>query len=458
MGASSIGSCDMTGVGAGTRASTMEPLRIPEIVISTNQMNAMQTEEHNPLERMHDSPYPAFKRTSSGQILGQADARASMLPADLLHVFQSPGHRMANGDSPPHDGHFEGHKSTLTVPSQPAAPYLLAPDAFRDSAFSTQSSTVIPNAWTGKKPDPDMDKVKNAISNNSPIGGENPYFAGQEYAPPTRARNPSQRDSERNDVYRVTIPAIKEQPSKEGDLAQTIHVAMSLTNEDPLPHKQDVRVGSPRTMNAAVEGIRRSEKPSIVDGDGKSRSPPRRKKEKGEKKDKRLTPERLDSGWVMVNVEGSKKAAGTGSARSRTQSPPANRPSMHTRGSSDSQVPSSRSRSPRTPQEGNSQTKASMSAAAKTIAMIDAVDAKEQKEKAKANSPFKRLLGRGTGSNDADASHGPPGRSSTTLKRRLPEGTIAKIKSLEMEQAEERRGRERDVPAVRHRDTRLEMD
>lgn len=465
MGASSIGSCDMTGIGAGPRASTLEPLRVPDIVVTTSQMKPIQSEEHNPFERAYDSPYPVFPRTLSGRL--DSNARTSTIPPDVsTHIssaFHPPELKVPNGDSPPHNGHVEGHKSPQPAPLQAPTPHLLAPAAFRDSAFSSQTEGTIPIAWPGKHLEPVMDKIRNAITNNSPLSGEKDlYVAGQQQArpehdrnvPPTGVRHSSQRDSERNDVYRVTFPAIKEQPSKEGDLAQAIHLAMSYTNEDPPVYRQEVRAALPRTMNPTGDGIRQSERPDIVDGDTKSRSPPREKREKRQKKS---ASERLDSGWVMINVEGSKKSPGNGTAaRSRTQSPPSNRPSAHTRGSSDSQIPSSRTRSPRTPPEGNGQTQASMSAAAKTIAMIDAVDAKEQREKAKANSPFKRFLGRAAGSNDADQSRSPPGQSGHL--QRTPEGTISKIQALETEQADERRGRERGVSSVRRRDKRVDID
>ena len=446
----------MTGVGLNRLTVGLD---VPEI-ITPNQLKSMQDEQHGPLDMAYDSPYPIFKRTLSTN--PDSSVRASTAPYDMSTRYSStrpPEQRMLNMEIPSQNGHLSGFTDNRKSSQGRTTSHIL-PGAFRDSTLSSQTAGTMSGNWGGR-PQELVDRLKTVINNNPPPGSD-PYVAGQQHSPQEQedrntpsvgARHLSQRDAERNDVYRVTFPANKEQSSSEEGIPPEIRLAMSFSTDDPSINKRgDVRIGSPtktRVVNPPAQGVRRSEKPDIVVDDKGNHSPTREKRQKKEKKEKKSkqpgAPERLDSGWVMVNIEPKKATGDTttlpGSGR-RTQSPPtSSRPSPVTRGSSQSQSPSSRTGSPGDPPVGNAG-QGSMSAAVKSIAMMDAVEAKEQKEKSKANFPLKRLFGRGPDPSDSNST--PRAEEQSSRER-----------SREVDQMNRSRERSDGVSSARHRERRV---
>ncbi|CAL1696019.1 unnamed protein product [Somion occarium] len=457
---SSVGSCDMTGVGTGIRQSMMDFQRTPDVFYTADgrQNGTLPQQEHNPFSMAFDSPYPVFPRrtsneskhhSSSGPLdasrpRGLSESKSSPSPpADVSSrntpTPQTPSPGRANGEPQQHVHVNEALKSPPTDAPRIPTPPLLASGVFRDSAFTSftqRQSHEVPITWTGRDPER-TDKMIPQMEHERSTSG---------------ARNLSQRESDKDDVAHAMFPpTIREQPSQELDeLAGAF--AMSL-NGEPSPDKQKGYVPSmsPKPVHPSGEALRKSEVAALgtlPQHDPKSRpSPPR------DRKEKKPARERLDSGWVMVNVEGSEKSKGKGKQsspdRGRSKSPTSNgRPAPHTRSSSDSKVPSSRSRTPKTT-GGNAP--ATMSAAAKAIVMIDAMDAKH--EKAKTRSGFGRLLGRTKGPKDEGGTPSPP-RSGTPGKR-TPDATLSKSKSLEVEEV---KWKKKDVPTTRSRDKRVSID
>lgn len=144
------------------------------------------------------------------------------------------------------------------------------------------------------------------------------------------------------------------------------------------------------------------------------------------------------SGWVMVNVEGAgARASQGGSSRSHhkssSQSPPASRPNVrHRRSNSDSGLLRPQvSKSP----VGNAPSPATMSAAAKTIAMIDAVEAKkEEQEKGSTQSGLRKIFNR-IGGSESDG-----GGKGSLSRRKTPDGGASKGKTVSREESQERQG------------------
>ncbi|KAL1952043.1 hypothetical protein VTO73DRAFT_1192 [Trametes versicolor] len=193
-------------------------------------------------------------------------------------------------------------------------------------------------------------------------------------------------------------PTIKEQPSQEGDDPTVV----------ARERKGEVKAHSPEQHRAEGEGARKSEAAWI--GNTNDRTPPNGTMPKGFMQatysHPRLPPtaaangnaptatgkprsSSISEGWVLVNIDGRAKSGGS---RSPGQSGPP-RPTIHTRSSSDSRVPT-----PAHPLAHSTAGagKSTMSPAAKAIVMVDALGVKEaEREKAAQGSRFKKLLGRG---------------------------------------------------------------
>jgi hypothetical protein len=145
------------------------------------------------------------------------------------------------------------------------------------------------------------------------------------------------------------------------------------------------------------------------------------------------------SGWVMVNVEGAASSQSTPSqtpsrsGKSSSQSPPVSRPNVrHRRSNSDSGL----MRPQMSPSPvGNAPVPAAMSAAAKTIVMMDAVEAKrEEEEKSSAPSGLRRIFHRMRESE----SDGGGGKTATLRRKLTPEGGSTKGKGSDREVSDEK--------------------
>ncbi|KAI0669986.1 hypothetical protein C8Q78DRAFT_976529 [Trametes maxima] len=190
-------------------------------------------------------------------------------------------------------------------------------------------------------------------------------------------------------------PTIKEQPSQEG-------------SDAGVERKGQVRVHSPEHHVAQGEGARRSEAAWVGNMDRhEQRTPPNGTMPKPYPQttqthaparplptapngmphaQSRQRASSISEGWVLVNIDGRGKGM-----RSPGQPGP-QRPSPHTRSSSDSRIPTTHALAHTTAGAG----KSTMSPAAKAIVVVDAIGVKEaEREKAAQGSRFKRLLGRG---------------------------------------------------------------
>ncbi|KAI0079593.1 hypothetical protein K474DRAFT_596866 [Panus rudis PR-1116 ss-1] len=458
VGSNSIGSCDMTGVGSGMRRS-FDLSRTPDVFYTTDgrPYRDVVHNEYNPFDTRNDSPYHthpnAAKRASS----------RSLPPFDLGHQqgssrpsLQSSHHSSSN--TPPLREHSRtnGDVSQDVGAQHPTTPppALLGPGVFRDSGLSymtERQSFEIPIVWNGEHPEPTDPRAKAQSGHESPPqkGVNTSVTAGARASPP--------RDADKNDVRRTLPPTIKEQPSQEDELKQGLKMSLR-TGEQALDGQQgSVTAMSPTRVSPQADGVRQSEVASVVLGQSAKSSPagtPREEhgmKPTHPRKDKDTT----SSGWVLVNIEGAGKARGKSDGKkSREGSRSPDQPD-NGRVSGDKLVPP-RANQSKSPSPG-APVASTMSSAAKTIAIIDAVTAKEEHEKSKSNSGFKRLLRKAKGLNDGGESA--TSTRSTTPRRKTPDNGAPMLRNIE---AEERGDRHRrgspPTAASKAADQRMDID
>ncbi|KAL4243587.1 hypothetical protein ABKN59_001145 [Abortiporus biennis] len=435
---------NLTGSGNGTNRKSLDLLpRTPDVFYNTDsrQNGFSPQQEVNPFHNTfhsiaHSSPYPAFissqrdRRISSSRPNygpqdssqgGSAIRPSSFLPPPRTPTTPTPPNpaaqshlqiqtsysspRVQEQSSADSSQHSRKHKHSPKESNSDAAreptPPLLTPGVFRDSAFS--SSTVrqsyeVPISWTGRGPE-----KTNGHANNKDVDGEphRPRLDRVSTAPQSLTPR-----GDKNDVTANLPSPITEKPSQESQLKPN-------KTEGVLPSM------SPQPISSEVEMGRNGEAVSVLPGESGQTS--------GVEKEHRLKRpgarrrDTLASGWVMINIDSKGKDKGASSHSSGEVLSDGSRPSTrHTRSNSDSRIPTSPSRGKLLPQTGT--VPATMSAAAKTIAMIDAVGAKEEAQKSSSRSGLKRFLGRGHGNSastpEAHATPSPPPPRAGLTKRK----------------------------------------
>ncbi|THH34012.1 hypothetical protein EUX98_g25 [Antrodiella citrinella] len=443
----------------------------------------------SPSSQQPPSPYRP-RRSSTPPALSQVlpPGINVQIPSPIIATLST--QRKMNGDVEHRD---PAERDPPTDAPRPPTPHLLNPGVFRDSAFSSsttdrQSYNEIPIAWTGR------DNVDSRDNSRSPKEREEKDRHGAQKkdemtrsrsgqgrpemnrAPSTGPLPPGAWSSSRggpDDVVKTSQsnntstsnsfplpPTIKEQPSQEYD----VMAAMLKTNGQPTPNKLEgtVQTMSPERVSPRGEGMRKSEAASTglmpTQGSGSlgksTRSTPA--STPGVEKDVRehhhhragvpARKETSTSGWVMVNVEGKEGKAG--------------RPGPHGRSSSEPHISSrGTSKLPRPLNDPTAAAPSSMSAAAKTIVMIDAVETAREREEKAAGSPFKRLWGRATGSPDPKKSATPT--TLTPVSSRKKGDEMPKLQASYSDERESRPRRRGGVPPTSVRkptDKRLSMD
>lgn len=427
---------------------------------------------------------PAVRRSSTIPTLDTRETSASSIPQLQVHapspisakpslssdrtVGRDDDESRAKraGKGPPQELQLNGPRGRTPTPP------LLTPGTFRDSAFSwatgKSQSHDVPITWTGRGPEPPLHggrslsfsrdttavadtsgdshvshRNTNTTVNRQPHTGASggrpdvdrvstgPLPPGGWVPPPREDRG----DVPAASPYKMFPPTIREQPSQEGTAMSTLSngAAKQSARGWEMQRGAEVQQKMPERFNV-------HERPGeVVSGDvgsgisSRARSATTSSMEQptvsgsSTPKPKAARRDTAMSGWVMVNVEGSGANSQDGSRKkSSSQSPPPRPTVRHRRSNSDSGLMRPQvSKSP----VGNAPAPATMSAAAKTIAMIDAVEArKEEAEKSSAPSGFKRIFHRTRGSESEASSR------QTTLRRKQADGAIAKGRSLEMEE------------------------
>ncbi|KAI0704891.1 hypothetical protein BC835DRAFT_706030 [Cytidiella melzeri] len=347
----------------------------------------------------------------------------------------------------------------LNEPRRTPTPPLLTPGTFRDSAFSwaTGKTQDVPIMWTGREPDPSQ-TVERPVHSAGDTSGDRSIRAllhsGANVHPELDRNNsgplppggwvPSSTPREdKGDVsqgsHKMFPPTIREQPSQEEDdrYHHKHHMSQSakhlfMRGREPgrdAAYKSTEKASERQTEELAMGVMGHTGKTGgtggtsglePVSGIAVPKPKPGRR-------------ETAMSGWVMVNVEGSANSQTSSRAgKSSSQSPPGSRPNVrHRRSNSDSGLLRPHvSNSP----VGNAPAEATMSAAAKTIAMIDAVDAKNQEqEKSSTPSGLKRIFHRTKGS-ESDG-----GGKGTALRRKAtPDEGVSKGMGLERDESDEK--------------------
>lgn len=469
----SIGSVDMTGVGAGLRKSA-DMQRTPDLFYATDgrtkessrdrrsnpyfpplapearpphaaffQGHERRTSEIDNRIDPRQSPRPSVTRSSTLPVMTprQNSASSTTFPSIPRLQIQAPSPVVRNIS----DRAFgkETSKGTPTGASRTPTPPLLTPGTFRDSAFSSGTgwlSQDIPIAWTGKGPD--LTILEPGIV--EPRHVKQPLHTGANGSalePPSIANGGAQRE-ERSDVGNYkTSPPPRDQPSSRHDNRYSTHPSRRTRHSLQNP------------MSSATLGMLSGTPPPQTDtGRGSNASPgrdtPTKNPAGAPKRDTAM------SGWVLVNVDNSAGSQGrssthSGGKKASSQSPPpSSRPAVrHRRSNSDSGLHRPHTRSP----VGNAPAPATMSAAAKTIAMIDAVDAREkEQEKSSTPSGLRRIFHRSKGVADSE------GSGSGTPRKRAPEGGVMPGRGAEEEtRPKKSRG---TPPATKTTDKRMSVD
>ncbi|KAH8100646.1 hypothetical protein BXZ70DRAFT_1008137 [Cristinia sonorae] len=421
------------------------------------------------------------RRSSTPSILTQpAPPGISVYaPSPISATSSSQQKALGNGNALYHNDGADRDPPAAETP-RTATPHLLNPEVFRDSAFSSSTtdrqSYEIPIGWAGNRDDsrtPRDSGERQERQHSLQKEKDRPElerFSTGPLPPGAWSNTPTEEHDVVNHSNSFPLPpTIQEQPSQESDDVDRVMAVMMNNGGQPTPDKTEgmVPMGSPerisplgdmRKSEAAVMGVVPTPMSSSVEkpARGTPVSTPGAPKE-------RTTPSRKEtSGWVMVNIEGKGGATGNrGHQQTQsvaTPSSPPTRPPPHGRSSSDSRIPSSRGTS-RSPQPfDTAAAPSSMSAAAKAIVIIDAVDAKEQKEQSGTGSAFKRFWGKATGSPNPSASNLKNSKGSSMSVVTSTNASRKKLDSEQVRQSVTRNGapivdqsRKRGVPMAKAR-------
>ncbi|KAI0348626.1 hypothetical protein BDW22DRAFT_1350871 [Trametopsis cervina] len=371
--------------------------------------------------------------STSGQLLSPPpiNVKAS---GGSNHTLNGAARPKREGKEPPAALSLNDRRRTPTPP-------LLTPGTFRDSAFSwaTGKTQDVPITWSGRDPEPiqGADRQVNVVhdagageahrkptlhpgANGRPEMDRSPSVP---MPPGGWVPSPAPRE-EKGDVsqqsFKVLPSTIREQPGQEGDERNRAmsksakHVfARGREREREPEARATEREAEDVTGGVVAPHVPRMSGMTAATGSTNGIAAP---------KPKAGRRETAMSGWVMVNVEGaasgSAQAPSARQSKSSSQSPPGSRPAVrHRRSNSDSGLirPAQTSNSP----VGNAPAQTTMSAAAKQIAMIDALEVKkEEQEKANSPSGFKRMFHRTKGS-ESDGS----GKASALRRKTTPESS-----------------------------------
>ena len=454
---SSIGSLDMTGVGSGLRKS-IDMQRAPSVLYAVDG----RQQEHSSFFARRPSaeaPQAPFLKSDSRRASAdsKADSRHSSRPSYIsrsstlplpaarelspspigpkiqVHApspikAKSSGHALINGHSSygsrRDEKDLSGERPTNTpAPVNPTpTPPLLTPGTFevRDSAYSSATRWTQEFPWVGRELLSDRDRTRRDDPDALHLSARK---NDMELRSIQRARG-----ERRDDVAQKNVPqTIREQPGLQGN-GHAHPADMDKTHHHERTRQGEVRDRSPELRHAQQR--RRSDSGAAALGNGQER--PYREKSPSNgtpppdravhaPKPQATRRDTAMSGWVMVNVEPQEKK------KASSHSPPPVRPGVRQhRSNSDSRLLRPDTRSP----VGNAPATATMSAAAKTIAMIDAVDARERENEKSSAGGLKRIFHRSKGSD---------GEKNSSGKRRAPEGGVAKNRSLDQEERDERK-------------------
>ncbi|EKM60974.1 uncharacterized protein PHACADRAFT_168324 [Phanerochaete carnosa HHB-10118-sp] len=372
------------------------------------------------------------------------------------------GHALINGE-PPSSSRRDEKDPAKKRPVDPApvaptptpTPPLLTPGTFevRDSAYSSATRWTREYPWVGREHDQYFLSEHGHARRDDPdpkhllhlSAGKNDMVP-RSSGPIPQQQQPSsshwERGNKRDDVAREVVPpTIRENLGLEGNghvHAQHTH-SMDKISQPDRRRAGEARGKSPELGQGQDKGHGEGATTGTANGHGRhhhEKSPSERtptpEKAVHAPKSQAARRETAMSGWVMVNVEPQDKK------KASSHSPSPTRPSVRQRRSnSDSRILRTDTRSP----VGQAPAPATMSAAAKTIAMIDAVDARERGNEKSSVGGLKRIFHR---------SKGLDGKKST------PEGGVTKNRSLDQEEKSKTRG---PTPqAVKLNDKRIVLD
>ena len=455
---SSIGSVDMTGIGTRRMRRSIDIQRTPDVFYTADgrpkanghnpyfpPINTNMEPHHTTFPRGHDrsgshnskdesrqSLRPSYMSRSSTLPLATRQSTSSLTPGIQIHApspISASGSKGSNrllpghGDSSllgprPRD---EKHKDRKVETSRTPTPPLLTPGTFRDSAFSSATgfrSQEIPIAWVGRGPepsrarrdDPGADAHGALHSGAGRTDTMEPHSTGQQPQANTWPRD------EKHDVgykaFPISTTATTTHPSQPTEGIARQGTVRTMSPEHMKPHERKSEAAAVGMLDPHTHHYQHPKSSS-------SGASPPPKAPGAARRDTAM------SGWVMVNVAPSDPKAKPGSP---SPPPSTTRPGVRQRRSnSDSRIlEGPKSRSP----VGNAPAPATMSAAAKTIAIIDAVEAKEQ-GRSPAPSKLQRIFHRAKGS-DGDAA------KSGSVRQRTPDGGAPKRQSLDVGTREDR--------------------
>ncbi|KIP12029.1 hypothetical protein PHLGIDRAFT_399117 [Phlebiopsis gigantea 11061_1 CR5-6] len=477
---SSVGSVDMTGVGTRRMRRSIDVQCPPDVFYTTD--GRPKANGHNPYFpainpnaepaslRGHDrsgshsskdesrqSLGPSYMLRSSTLPLATRQSVSSFTPGIQVHApspISASGSKGSNRLFPEDSSllgpraHNEKDKDRIVETARTPTPPLLTPGTFRDSAFSSATgfrSQEIPIAWVGRGPEPPR-----ARRDDRGTSAHDGLHSGAGRAGTMEHRSTGQqpqantwpRDDKHDVGYRAfpisaaTTTAHPQEPMENVARQGTVR---TMSPEHTKPHE--------RRSEAAAVGVLDPHTPHHYQSRS---SPPPSGASPPPRPPGAARRDTAMSGWVMVNVapaEERKPKAGS-------PSPPPTRPGVRQRRSnSDSRLleGAPKSRSP----VGNAPAAATMSAAAKTIAIIDAVEAKEQGNKSPTPSKLQRMFHRTKGA-DGDAA------KAASVRQRTPDGSTTKRRSLDAGTREDRVGVKDKMRATptnsRPSDKRLSID
>jgi hypothetical protein len=299
--------------------------------------------------------------------------------------------------------------TTLSRPSSPASPRDLSPpsakpqanqptfgqmstppllgagvfagDVIRDSALSsitsgTDTSQEIPIKWTGGF-DPEATSLVGKVG--VPEGSKLKHMSIEPQLPGAWSTSPDEEKTEAATTVGIAVDIITE-PDADSATGQTRNLTQGRTPESL--HDVDARVASPELVSNTDDGMRHSEA-GLIGMMGPM--PPPQKMEKEPESQSPVKRVGDGTGWVLVNVEGKPRPEGEGAFNDR--------PTTHLQDTSKTLKAADLA----TPK---GQPATTLSSAVKSIAIIDAKNAKQAKGKGKAkdgvsiarSSGLRRLL------------------------------------------------------------------
>ncbi|GJE86040.1 hypothetical protein PsYK624_021200 [Phanerochaete sordida] len=451
---SSIGSVDMTGVGSGLSRS-LDSQRTPDVFYAVDgrqhEYNSFFLPPHSvqgpPVsflkeggrrmsadskDSRHSVRPPRLSRSSTlPSPTAQEPSSSSIAPKIQVHApspmkASSSGHAVINGEPSSgsrRDENDPANRRPANVnPTPTPTPPLLTPGTFevRDSAYSSATRWTREYPWVGREHDQVFSPEQSHARRDDPdrhhllhIGaGKNDMehrSTGQAQQPSAGQRT---REPRRDDVAQATLPpSIREH-----------HGSQTNAHTQPTPSMNKTPFGHSLGRNEAARagianGQGRPYTKSPFEGTASPENAIHAPKPQAVRRDTAM------SGWVMVNVEAQQERR-----KSPGHTPSPARPGVRQRRSnSDSRILRSGTASP----VGQAPATATMSAAAKTIAMIDAVDARDREKEKTPAGGLTRMFHRTKGSES---------EKSSLAKRRTSEGGVSKVRSLEHEERDERQG------------------